>query len=996
MSSSPSSTKGGKHLSDLFRPVEDVDEPMTEVPVIQEELVRRSSTSAQGGNEGVARLRVTSPPSTCASAMNACSEKKQGQEDMDHDAMGLLAPPLACGGEGEEFQNQGGATYGYDTHDAVPATVFYRNEHSHSKSGRSRPTMQQLRNVFSSSSSGAAAGGGGGGIDVEAGLRTSGMENEVTIGGSSAQSSVKFGWIEGVFVRCLLNIWGVMLFIRLSWVVGQAGIGLASVIILLSAVVTVITTLSMSAICTNGEVRGGGAYFMISRSLGAEFGGAIGIVFSLANAVAVALYVVGFAETFQDLLEENGVSLFGGLWDIRFYGVITITLLLGIAVVGMSWESKVQVILLGILLLAIVNFMVGTFIPHSAGDEAKGFVGYGSDVFRDNWGSFFEGESFFSVFAVFFPAATGILAGANMSGDLKDAQRAIPKGTLWAILITSIVYLGMAWMIGSCYLRALGPDYGLLNDYNAMRIASAVEPIITAGIFAATLSSALVSLVSAPRVFQAVCRDKLFPNLDFFAYGKPPNDEPIRGYFLTYIISVGFILIGELNAIAPILSNFFLMAYALINYSCFAASLSKSPGWRPYFKYYNEWVALFGSALCLGVMFVINWWTALITLAIICGIYKYIEFRKPNVNWGSAGQARSYVNALQSNLKLEKIQLHVKNFRPQFLLLSGNILERPDLVKFGFHMSKGVGLLVAGDIIQGSVHDNFELVKERRANCQLVASKIKGFQEVICAPSLRDGAVSLMQLSGLGKLKPNTVLLGFKYNWKTCSQKELDDYVGVIHDAFDMHFAVGILKGVGTTKPSFPFYDDSLKTVPAGSTIDVWWMVDDGGLTILLPYILSNHSYWKGSKLRVMTAAGSKDLTSERVRMTRLLRRFRIDAELVVVDDVNEQPSEEVKNKYREILDQQYAGDFESKDISGADIAARPIPEKCMRYLKLGQLIETHSSSSQLVVMTLPIPRATVSSYMYLSWLDIMSSSKLCPPVFFVRGNQESVLTFYS
>jgi hypothetical protein len=121
----------------------------------------------------------------------------------------------------------------------------------------------------------------------------------------TTQNIVKFGWVEGVLIRCILNIFGVMIFLRISWIVGQAGVILMTVIILLATVVTLITALSTSAICTNGEIRGGGAYYLISRSLGPEFGGAIGIIFSFANAVAASMYVIGFSETLVDLFRVN-------------------------------------------------------------------------------------------------------------------------------------------------------------------------------------------------------------------------------------------------------------------------------------------------------------------------------------------------------------------------------------------------------------------------------------------------------------------------------------------------------------------------------------------------------------------------------------------------------------------------------------------------------------------------------------------------------------------
>nr|XP_010298021.1 PREDICTED: solute carrier family 12 member 2-like [Balearica regulorum gibbericeps] len=264
---------------------------------------------------------------------------------------------------------------------------------------------------------------------------------------------VKFGWIKGVLVRCMLNIWGVMLFIRLSWIVGQAGIGLSVLVIGMATVVTTITGLSTSAIATNGFVRGGGAYYLISRSLGPEFGGAIGLIFAFANAVAVAMYVVGFAETVVELLKENGMLMVDEMNDIRIIGAITVVILLGISVAGMEWEAKAQIVLLVILILAIGDFVIGTFIPLDS-KKPKGFFGYKAEIFMENFGpDFRHEETFFSVFAIFFPAATGILAGANISGDLADPQSAIPKGTLLAILITTLVYVGIAVSVGSCVVR---------------------------------------------------------------------------------------------------------------------------------------------------------------------------------------------------------------------------------------------------------------------------------------------------------------------------------------------------------------------------------------------------------------------------------------------------------------------------------------------------------------------------------------------------------------
>ena len=440
-------------------------------------------------------------------------------------------------------------------------------------------------------------------------------------------------------------------------------------------VVTLVTSISMSAVATNGQISGGGVYFMISRSLGPEFGGAIGLMFTLANSIAVAMYTIGFAEALLDMFQAyipswNGIVdhhyLETGFRtnDVRIIGCCTIVMILVLALVGMDWVTRVQKALLILLIASQVDFVVGTFISKSDEVYSKGFTGWSLETARSNLESgYSEGEGFFSVFAVFFPAVTGIVAGANLSGDLKDPGTAIPKGTLLAILSTYITYMLYGTIIGFTYLRQASgnvteynmwtnesysdqdriiPSYldctaesrkgisckfGTLNDQQTMSVISVTGYLIYGGCFAATISSAIASLVGAPRVLQALAKDKLYPKLDFFAPGWGANNDPIRGYILVFFVAVGCILIAELNVVSSLLSNFFVAAYALINFSVFHASIIKSPGWRPSFKYYNPWISLFGVFLCLLAMFAMDWTTALITFITVAVLYLFIYYR---------------------------------------------------------------------------------------------------------------------------------------------------------------------------------------------------------------------------------------------------------------------------------------------------------------------------------------------------------------------------------
>uniref|UniRef100_A0A8C6NWC1 Solute carrier family 12 member 1 n=1 Tax=Nothobranchius furzeri TaxID=105023 RepID=A0A8C6NWC1_NOTFU len=962
------------------------------------------------------------------------------------------------------------SAFGHDTLDRVPNIDFYRNAGSVSGHRAVRPSLQELHDVFQKVSSCSA--------DT-----------------SDDKGLVKFGWIRGVLVRCMLNIWGVMLFIRLSWVFGQAGWGLGIVVIALSCVVTTITGLSMSAICTNGVVRGGGAYYLISRSLGPEFGGSIGLIFAFANAVAVAMYVVGFAETVVDLLKEHASLMVDEINDIRIVGCITVVLLLGISVAGMEWEAKAQIVLLVILLVAIVNVFVGTVIPATVDKKSKGFFGYTSTVFQENFTpAFRDGETFFSVFAIFFPAATGILAGANISGDLRDPQAAIPKGTLLAIFITGVTYLAVALSatvvrdatgnatdlvipgvacnnsaVAACELgynfSSCAVDtckFGLMNNFQGLVLSS------LQGHFQPLSQIPLTSVFP-----QALCKDNIYKALHFFAKGHGKNNEPIRGYVLTFIISVAFILIGNLNTIAPIISNFFLASYALINFSCFHASYAKSPGWRPAYKYYNMWLSLLGALLCCVVMFVINWWAALLTYGIEILLYIYVTVKKPDVNWGSSTQAVTFVSAVSNALSLAGVEDHVKNFRPQILVLTGSARTRPALLDLAHSFTKNYGLCLTCEVFVGP---RSEIYQEMNAGMEknqqwLNKTKRKAFYAGVACDNFREGTESLfdfsfpLQASGLGRMRPNTLMIGFKNNWRTAGRDAVQSYVGVLHDALDFEYGTVILrinqgldvshlvaeegvylshthtsvcvKFVLCIRP-IPWGSGELQTLPRSGTIpqsnpllltkmneklmeasgqfkkkqpkgtiDVWWLFDDGGLTLLLPYILTTRKKWKDSKLRIFIAGqpGRSDLDKE--EMKSLLKKFRIKcSDINVIDDIHIKPrSDSLKNL--DDMIKPFCLHEGSKDMIQADVMQKEHPwkitdaelssfeEKTHLQVRLNELLQENSKSANLIVVSMPIARKeSVSDFLYMAWLDILT--KNLPPTLLIRGNHKSVLTFYS
>uniref|UniRef100_UPI00358EEB93 solute carrier family 12 member 3-like n=1 Tax=Myxine glutinosa TaxID=7769 RepID=UPI00358EEB93 len=870
-------------------------------------------------------------------------------------------------------------------------------------------------------------------------------------------------------IRCMLNIWGVILFLRLPWITAQAGILLTWLIILLAVLVTTITGLSISAISTNGKVKAGGTYFLISRSLGPELGGSIGLIFSFANAVAVAMHTVGFAETVRDLLIEFDALMTDEVNDIRIIGVITIIVLLGISLAGMEWESKAQVVFFIIIIISFINYFVGTLIPASQEKQSKGFFNYQSEIFfgslYPNWrGS--EG-SFFSMFSIYFPSATGILAGANISGDLKDPATAIPKGTLLAIFCTALSYIFMSASIGACVLDDASGNvndtlekndiswglagsfgwnftacidnndchFGLNNYYQSISMVSAFSPLITAGIFSATLSSALACLVSAPKVFQCLCNDNIYPLIGFFGKGYGKNNEPFRAYILAFIIALAFILIGDLNTIAPIISNFFLASYALINFSCFHASITNSPGWRPSFHYYNKWASLFGAIVSIAIMFMLMWWAALIAVGIIVFLLAYVNYKKPSVNWGSSIQAASYNMALSQLISLDSTEDHIKNFRPQCLVLTGIPSSRPELVAFVATFTKKQSLMICGHVL---------MVRQPPLSFTgwINQQQVHSFYSEVTTKDLRTGAKMLMEASGLGKLQPNTLVIGFKQNWTLDTPGNLEAYVGVLYDALDLNFGLCILRMRDGLDRSYLTEDlgnglsdseicnkkkkkkkkesvqgtRSMASNPAtdvflgkqhNKTIDIYWLFDDGGLTLLIPYLLARKKCWRNCKVRVFIGGHGDISANEGDAIGSLLQKFRLGfTDIHILPDYNQPPQPQNAKYFEDLISEFQLGDA-TQTADFADESWNHLPwkisdkdleshrAKIMRQVRLNEIMRELSADAALIVMSLPLPRrGACPSSLYMALLDTLSRD-LRPPVLLMRGNQENVITFY-
>lgn len=659
-----------------------------------------------------------------------------------------------------------------------------------------------------------------------------------------------FGTFGGVFTPCTLTILGVILFLRFGFVVGQAGVWNALLIVIAAKAITVLTTLSLSAIATNTRVRGGGAYFVISRSLGVEFGGAIGLVFFLAQAISAAMYVIGFAEAFAATFPAVGISPVA-------VATVTNVIVFGCVYVGAGWTIKVQYLILAILAGSLVSFYVGAFDA------------FDPDLLSKNLGAGFRGgESFFTMFALFFPAVTGIMAGANMSGDLRDPAKSIPLGTLSAVFVTALVYLSLAVLIGA----TRSADELVTNNFVVADIAR-WPALIAAGVFAATLSSALGSMMGAPRILQALAKDNIFPWFRPFSVGSGRAAEPRRAVFATFLIAQVMIFVADLDTIAPLITMFFMITYGLLNLATFYEAITKNPSYRPRFRVCHWTTSLAGALGCLAVMFLIDWIWASISIVLMVLLHVAIGKREIEARWGDLQSGLLFERTRKNLLALEDELYHPKNWRPIILVLSGAGGTRPHLAVYGHWFTTGHGILSLGQVIQGDVKDRLgrRLNQERILHQFITEQELEAFPAVVVAPEVSDGIESLVQCHGLGALRSNAVLLG----WPSDENR-----------IAPFGTTVRIVTGLGRSVLAVRFRDEPEDPwdVPTG-TLDVWWRGQKNGeLMLLLAYLLTRNQPWRGRPIRLLRVIENEAGRDEVKRhMESLLSASRIRGSTVVV-----------------------------------------------------------------------------------------------------------------
>lgn len=727
----------------------------------------------------------------------------------------------------------------------------------------------------------------------------------------------KKGAFAGVFVPTCENMWGVLIFLRFYWIVGHAGILQALAAVWLSFAAAFCTTSSMSAIASSGGiVSEGGPYHMISRALGPCVGASVGIMYWLAITMLSVLETLGAVE---GLIMAEPRAEFAGCKQV--YGSALMVMLSLFVWGGINLVTKLGILFALVVFYTLFSYYFGVCTaPLTDAAQANPWVtGLSFDTFQVNWSSHYtDGVSFGEVLSVFYPCFTGILSGANRADILRDPPKNIRQGTFGAIIFSLFMYSSfmVLWGMVADYHYLQGDTYhedGHRRLAGGAAGAHVVEEIVWnpfshsahAGIIVSSLSQALQCLIVAPRLLQSISRDRILRVLNPIA-PLSKKGEPVRALGATYIVAALLVLIGEINMVAPLLSMCFLVAYAFMNISCFMLTWLNSTAFRPRGIQHRRWrlwymgTGSLGFLVCLAIMFTIDHWWALGALSLSISLYAYINWTLEAKEWGSALDGIRYNLALKSLTQMEETQKHVVNWRPQVLILyrihvSEELrgITHHEILRLYSQMRKANGFCVVACVLEANPKDAHALhkagIEKDIIKNIMKAENIKGFAEVVVAPSWAEGTSYIIQLTGIGGLQPNTVLLDWPQvplqNRTKGHMRKCKEFASVLRIALASDKAVIAMKGL-TDLPSQPVH----------GTIDIWWVIHDGGFLILLAWLLVQHRMWRTCHLRVFTitegvdeakAKGVAELLKKTLRQRRL---FDVDVEVILADTEMLQP----------------------------------------------------------------------------------------------------------
>ncbi|XP_045507394.1 solute carrier family 12 member 9 isoform X2 [Colias croceus] len=602
---------------------------------------------------------------------------------------------------------------------------------------------------------------------------------------SQAPGVKKVGTFAGVFCPVVLSMFSALIFIRMGYLIGNAGLLVTLAQFGMAYLIVGFTVMSICAISTNGAVEGGGVYFMISRTLGPEFGGAIGTLFFFANVVSSALCISACTEALVENFGPNGYlvgdspGLPDGHWYRFLYRSVLNTVGLSVSLAGASLFARTSLAIWVTMVVCLASAFLSFFITAPALIEKPDtnhlvnatnftYTGLNVNTFYENlypnYGrdySTADGEmvDFASVFGVLFTGVTGVMAGANMSGELKSPSRSIPLGTLTALLFTALSYAALTLLTaGTCSRQLLQNNYVYLLPINVW------PPFIVVGMLMATFSAALSNLIGASRVLEALAKDDIFGFLLRPMVSRSGN--PVMAVLMSwFLVQIG-IMAGSLNAIAQVNSVLFMTSYFAINLACLGLDLASAPNFRPTFRHFSWLTALLGLLGCAALVFCLRPAYACGVALACCSLVLALHVLSPAAaepKWGSLSQALIFHQVRKYLLLLDPRREHVKFWRPQMLLLISSPRQAAPLIDFVNDQKKG-GLFVIGHVRVGQLDGSGDpLASEHKYWLKLIDHlRVKAFVELCLAESIRSGAAQLTRLAGLGAMKPDTVLLGFR------------------------------------------------------------------------------------------------------------------------------------------------------------------------------------------------------------------------------------------
>jgi amino acid transporter len=658
-----------------------------------------------------------------------------------------------------------------------------------------------------------------------------------------------------------LTILGIILFLRLGYVVGSAGLARCLLMLALANGISVLTSLSLAAIATNLKVKRGGDYYLISRTLGHEFGGAIGIVLFLAQSVSIAFYCIGFGEAAADVLPMSGA-------DAQLIAASAVGVLFVFAWLGTDWATRFQYLVMAVLGISLASFFAGGVLRWDPGQLAA------------NWPPPADGPPFWVLFALLFPAVTGFTQGVSMSGELKDPGRSLPLGTFLAIGVSILVYFFAAVVFAAAL-----PREQLLHDYAAMNRVAVFDWLIVAGVAAATLSSAMASFLGAPRILQALAADRLFPALTPFARGDGPHANPRRGVLLSLVIALATVGLGKLNLVAPVVTMFFLISYGLINYATFFETQAASPSFRPRFHFYDLRLSLAGAAGCLAAMLAIDATASLAAIAVLFAVYQYLKRTAHQARWAD-GRRSYHLQRLRTHLLAAGMEAdHPRDWRPNLLLFSDDSRHRVKLLRFASWIEADSGLTTAVRVLEGEGRKMLKRKAEVEAELEadIKQEGVDAFPLAVVAPSLDIGIYGLVQGFGIGPLRVNTILLNWVEHLPANGSR-------LVELKFGRHLRTAFRLGCNlVVLDSTDAEWQALETIPPEQRrIDVWWCGDASSrLMLLLAYLMTRTEAWEDATIRLFGACRADSTAATVEALDKMLDEVRIDAEPHVVADAD-------------------------------------------------------------------------------------------------------------